>query len=363
MFDLKIVIIGGGIAGLAAAIAFKRNKNKVVVREKNSVRNNLGMAFMIHSKTIDDINSVLECELDLKSSKINNFVLECSGNTQNSIKLNGWYVVKRIKLLKFLQSQLTHDEYYDNSDFSHLQYKEDKAIAAVFKDGSIEYGDLFIGADGINSKIRNLVCEAHFFPNEINELVCITQHKDENINDSTFRKYLSIKKGMAFGFIPISNNEHVWFLQFDSRLYGSIFQKSSEIENDMTSQFLSELPKKVSELIESSDLKKAHLWKNQELKLLPSFYKANVCLIGDAAHGSISLTSSGVSSGISSAIKLAQVLNSTEPLQSALNKYEKARKRDNAETIKYAQRLKLQFNSPPDGIENYYLPLFHSLNE
>ncbi|NRA12473.1 MAG: FAD-dependent monooxygenase, partial [Crocinitomicaceae bacterium] len=251
------------------------------------------------------------------------------------------------------------DEYYDNSDFLHLEYTEGKAIAAVFKDGSIEYGDLFIGADGINSQVRNLVCEAHFFPNEINELVCIAKHKDENIHDSTFRKYLSIKKGMAFGFIPISNNEHVWFLQFDNRLYGSLFQKSREIENALSSQLLSEFPKEVRKLIESSVLKKGHLWKNQELKLLASYYKANVCLIGDAAHGSISLTSSGVSSGVSSAIKLAEVLNSSESLQSALNKYEKVRKKENAQTIEYAQKLKFQFNSPPDSIDNYYLPLFH----
>ena len=356
MFDLKIVIIGGGIAGLTAAIAL--NKNKVVVREKNSIHSNSGMAFMIHSKTINDIHSVTKTELDLTNSKINNFILEGTGKTHESVKLDGWFVLKRNKLLKFLQSQLTDGEYYDNSCFSHFQYKEGKAIAAIFKDGSIEYGDLFIGADGINSQIRNLVCETHFFPNEINELVCIVKSKDENIHDSTFRKYLSIKKGMAFGFIPISNNEHVWFLQFNSRLYGSIFQKSSEIENDMSSQLLSQFPRAVRELIESSDLKKAHLWKNKELTLLPSYYKANVCLIGDAAHGSISLTSSGVSSGVSSAIKLAQVLNSSKSLHSSLNKYEKSRKEENGKTIEYAQRLKLQFNSPPDGIDNYYLPLF-----
>jgi 2-polyprenyl-6-methoxyphenol hydroxylase-like FAD-dependent oxidoreductase len=359
MFDLKIVIIGGGIAGLTAAIALKRNKNQIVVREKNSMHSNSGIAFMLHSKTINDIHSLTDTELDLTNSKINTFTLEDIGNTHNSVKLKGWYALKRIKVLNFLQSQLTDNEYYDNSDFSHLQYKEGKAIAAIFKDGSVEYGDLFIGADGINSQVRDLVCESHFFPNEINELVCIAKHKDENTHDSTFRKYLSIKKGMMFGFIPISNNEHVWFLQFDSRLYGSTFQKSSEIENAIDPELLSEFPEKVREIIKSSDLKKAHLWKNKELKLLPTYYKANICLIGDAAHGSISLTSSGVSSGVSSAIKLAQVLNSSESLQSALNKYDKVRKKENALTIEYAKKLKLQFNSPPDGIDNYDLPLFH----
>lgn len=359
MFDLKVIIIGGGIAGLAAALALKKNKYQVVVREKKSFYNNSGMAFMIHSKTINEIHSLTDTELDLTNSKVNNFILEGNKNKHNRIELKEWHAFKRIKILHFLHSQLTDDEYYDNSDFSHFEYKAGEAVAAIFKDGSIEYGDLFIGADGINSKVRNSVCKAQFFQNVINEIVCISKHKDKNTHDSTFKKYLSIKKGMSFGFIPISENEYVWFLQFDSKLYNSIFQKSSEIENDINSKLLSEFPKEIKELIGNSDLKKAHLWKNKELKLLSSYHKANICLIGDAAHGSISLTSSGVSSGISSGIKLAQVLNSSESLKSALEEYEKARKEKNAQTIKYAQRLKLQFNKKLIDIDNYYLPLFH----
>ncbi len=353
---MKIVIIGGGIAGLAAAIALKRNKNEIVVKEKKFTNNNSGMAFMIHESTVRNINSLVDIELNVNKYGINNLILRDDLRT-NHIKINGWYAIKRVKLLNFLRSQLTTDEYHENYDFSHFQYEGDKAIAAVFKNGSIEYGDLFIGADGINSQVRNSVSEAHFFPNEINEIVCVAKYDD--INDRTFRKYLSIKKGMSFGFIPVSNNEQVWFLQFDSGLYGSIFEKSRKIEKALSPQLLSEFPKEIRNLIENSDLKKSHLWKNQELKLLNSYHKANVCLIGDAAHGSISLTSSGVSSGICSAIELAEVLNSSEYLYSALSEFEEIRKKKNSRTIEYARILKLQFNSPPNCLGNYHLPLFH----
>ena len=353
---MKIVIIGGGIAGLAAAIALKRNKNEIVVKERNFTNNNSGMAFMIHESTVRNINSLVDIELNVNKHRINNLILK-DDLQSNHVKINGWYAIKRVKLLNFLRSQLTTDEYHENYDFSHFQYEGDKAIAAVFKNGSIEYGDLFIGADGINSQVRNSVSEAHFFPNEINEIVCVAKYDD--INDSTFRKYLSIKKGMSFGFIPVSDNELIWFLQFASKLYGSIFQRSSDIEKNMSSQLLSEFPEEVRELIERSDLKKAYLWNNRELKLLPYCYKANVCLIGDAAHGSTSLTSSGVSSGISSAIELAEVLNSSEYLYSALSKYDEIRKKKNSRTIEYAKILKLQFNSPPDCLDNYNMPLFH----
>lgn len=355
---MRIVIIGGGIAGLAASIALKRNNNEIVVKEKKITHNNSGMAFMIHESTLLKINSLVNKELDLRNHEINNLIL-IDHLHSNNVKINGWYAIKRVKLLNFLQSQLTTDEYHENYDFSHFQYEGDKAVAAVFKNGSVEYGDLFIGADGINSQVRNFVSEAHFFPNEINEIVCVANYEDENINDNAFRKYVSIKKGMSFGFMPISKNEQVWFLQFDLGLYGSMFGKSRKIEKALSPQLLSEFPKEIKNIIENSDLKKSYLWKSKELKLLNSYYRDNVCLIGDAAHGSIPLTSSGVSAGISSAIELTEAINSSQYLYSALRKYEEIRKKKNARTIEYAQILKLQFKSPlPDCLDNYHLPLF-----
>jgi 2-polyprenyl-6-methoxyphenol hydroxylase-like FAD-dependent oxidoreductase len=358
MFGLKVVIIGGSVAGLAAAIAFKRAKNKVVIREKNSIDARPGLAFMIHSKTLKEIQSITDAPFDIANKKIDKFILVNDfEDKQKKVDLTGWFALKRIELLKFFRSHLSDEEYRENSDFSHFKYKGDQAIAAVFKDGSIEYGDLFIGADGINSQVRKSVCDSHFFPNDINELVCIVKLKKPHTHDSTFRKF-PINKGMSFGFIPISRDEHVWYLQFDRNLYGNLFQKEKGVVYEFSPQLLDELPKEVREIIAQSDIQKAHLWINQELKLLSSYYKANVCLIGDAAHGSISLTSSGVSSGISSAIKLTQVLRESGPLPSALEEYEKFRKKENAIKIAYAKILKSQFISSPSNIENYSLPLF-----
>ena len=78
MFGLKIVIIGGGIAGLAAAIALKRNKNEVVVKEKTFTQNKSGMAFMIHENTVRNINSIGEKELDVINHEIRNVSLVAS---------------------------------------------------------------------------------------------------------------------------------------------------------------------------------------------------------------------------------------------------------------------------------------------
>jgi 2-polyprenyl-6-methoxyphenol hydroxylase-like FAD-dependent oxidoreductase len=279
------------------------------------------------------------------------------GTEQKDVPLSGWYSVKRIALLKFLRSHLSDDEFSENSDFSHFKYEGEKAVGAVFKDGSIEYGDLFIGADGINSQVRKHVCEAHFFDNQIDEFVCFVGNAG-NLGDNSFRKFKSIKKGMAFGFIPLSRNEHVWFLQFNRQLHANLFDENRNNTDAFSSKILLELPEHLRGLIKNSDFKKGHLWISKELKLLSSYYKANVCLIGDAAHGSISLTSSGVSNGISSAIELAKVLSNADPLEVALDKYEKTRKIKSAKTIEYAAKLKKQFSASHENVKDYYLPLF-----
>ena len=163
---------------------------------------------------------------------------------------------------------------------------------------------------------------------------------------------------MAFGFIPLSSNEHVWFLQFNKNLYAHLFEENRDNMNVISSKLLAELPERIRKLIKKSDFKNGHLWISKELKILSSYYKANVCLIGDAAHGSIPLTSSGVSNGVTSAVELAEFLSHSEPLGAALDKYEKTRKKKNTEIIEYAKKLKNQFSTSPSSLDDYYLPLF-----
>jgi 2-polyprenyl-6-methoxyphenol hydroxylase-like FAD-dependent oxidoreductase len=41
--------------------------------------------------------------------------------------------------------------------FSHFIYENGKAVVAQFSNGEVEYGDIFIGADGSNSAVREAI--------------------------------------------------------------------------------------------------------------------------------------------------------------------------------------------------------------
>ncbi len=342
---MKVVVIGGGIAGLATAIALKRNGNEVTVKEKGSYQTQSGMAFLIRSKALRNLQLLVNNNsIPLQTNRITRFELKNHfGALKNSVSLEDWILLKRNSIVDYLRTSLTDNELHENSEFSHFVYEGNRAVAAVFKNGAIEFGDLFIGADGIRSKVRNSVCATEFYPNEINEVVCLLSTETPQVNTHLFTKYQASDQGLSFGFIPLSETEYVWFNQFDRQLADPVYESCHGDLQMFCLKLLSNFPAEVRRFIEHSDFTKAHLWKNRGLRLLKHYYRENICLIGDAAHGSISLTSAGITSAISDTFNLSDSLNKYEHLEHALLEYEWKSKSEAQKTIDLADTLKKQF--------------------
>lgn len=341
---LKSVVIGGGIAGLAFAIALKKSGKDVVLKTKYAVLGAEGMAYLINSCTLDKIRELAITPSQLEGYPIQQFLmLDNFGSVQSDVPLNSWYSIKRFELIKFLADQLDYSIMHEHCDFSHFLFEGEKAVAAVFSDGSIEYGDLFIGADGINSKVRQHVSATSFYPNLINEIVCMVDNDVLPEYKNTFRKYLSKNNGLSFGYIPLNEKQHVCFCQFSSGLIEGELTNDSASNKLISEQLLNDFPQEVKQIVSKIEFERSHLWQSHELQLLDRYYKGNICLIGDAATGSISLTSAGVSGAVASATELAQVLNSSETVEQALDQYNTVRKNAHINLIEYASTLKHQF--------------------
>ena len=232
---MKAVIIGGGIAGLTVAILLKHNNWDVVVNEASKSKRNLGHAFLMSGEGL----SVLEPFLDstgshLKKKKIEVLQMKESGGKEVfSEKLDAWYCIKRVDLMDTLFSIVPDGIVKEGRVFSHFRYDNNKVCAAVFEDGSVEYGDLFIGADGGNSAVRSVLFgQTEYTPTQVREVVGYSACKlSMETAKSTFHKYQHGKKGLSFGYIPSHSNQYVWFMQYDTSLGGNFDLESGDLKS------------------------------------------------------------------------------------------------------------------------------------
>ena len=218
---MKIVIIGGGVAGLAFGIMMTKKGHQVIINEKQHQIPTMGNAFMMHDDGLSVLKRILDNKCDVPGSLVDTFILKRPDNTDvKHTKMEAWQCVKRSDLINALLNVTDKKTIKYNRAFSHFIYENGKAFAVVFENGDVEFGDFFVGADGCNSQVRQLIFgETNFTKPEVQEILGIVKGEDiiKKLN-GVFTKYQDAKKGISFGCIPFSNNEAIWFNQFDISL-------------------------------------------------------------------------------------------------------------------------------------------------
>jgi hypothetical protein len=147
---MKAVILGGGIAGLTMGYC---SKNWMLLSARASMVNQghafwwvlMGFQFYLSFRK----NKAL---LLHKQKNVNLFSLKKPTAMKNRIKLDGWHCMKRwshFTLIFFFFKK----QFNNGRVFSHF-YMKTMSRLRVFENGETEYGDIFIGADGSNSKVR-----------------------------------------------------------------------------------------------------------------------------------------------------------------------------------------------------------------
>lgn len=322
---MKAVIIGGGIAGLTMALKLKKNNWEMVVCEKSIGFPHRGHAFLMNYDGIFVLSEFFEKTTnELMKQHINLFSLKRPNNEEKiKIQLLDWYCMKRIELISFLRSFFTDKTLKEGRSFSHFLFKENKAIAAVFENGEIENGDLFIGADGSNSKVREVIHgKTKFSTNKVNEVVGVATKKLIIKDDEViFQKFQSEEKGLAFGYIPSSADEVVWFLQYDVRLSKGLEENNPESIKDFCTKIISNFPEDIHSVLAATDFNNAYIWKTKDFDVLPNFHQNNIVLIGDAAHLALPFTSAGTTNALVDAQTLADSLLQFQHLEDALSNY------------------------------------------
>lgn len=358
---MKVVIIGGGIAGLTTGILFHNKNYDVVVNERSHGIETKGHAFLMNEEGLAILEPFFtEIENSLQRKKIDLFSLKRpDGDELIKVKLDPWYCIKRLDLVTFLHDVFPSEKIKGGRIFSHFIYENEKAIAAAFMNGEIEYGDIFIGADGSNSKVREqLFGKTEFTPIEIKEIVGVSKTFIPFVNNKTiFQKFQDHTKGLSFGCIPTFKNEMVWFMQYDVNLINEVPTGETDLKlfcETLTAHF----PPEVKQVLNGNDFTTSYIWNTRDFDLLPSFHKNNVCLLGDAAHLALPFTSAGTSNALMDAKTIVECFEAYSDYEKSFQEFYVTRKSILEKHIAQGREIKQLFLQPTSYTErDFLLPL------
>ncbi|NOZ41548.1 MAG: bifunctional salicylyl-CoA 5-hydroxylase/oxidoreductase [Alphaproteobacteria bacterium] len=319
---MKIVVLGGGPAGVYLAISMKLKNpaHDITVYERNRDDDTFGWGVVFSDQTMDNLrrNDPVSAEMMVgELIRWDDVAVHYRGEVISSGG-HGFIGIGRLRLLQILYQRARDLKI----DFEFETEFEVADITTKFADA-----DLIVAADGLNSKIRNhdlqaFDCDIDIRPNKFVWLG--TRQRFDN----------------AFTFI-FEQTEHGWIwvhaYQFDRdtstfivecgpETYASFgFEDMSHAESAEVCRRIFEKYLGGHELMTKSAHVRGSAWINFPRVLCHQWVRDNVVLIGDAAHTAHFSIGSGTKLGFEDAISLAGHLNSGESVKLALRTYQDER--------------------------------------
>ncbi|KAF9290095.1 hypothetical protein BGZ68_007931 [Mortierella alpina] len=164
--NLKVLIAGGGIAGLTLAVLLERAGIDYEVYERATSVRPLGTALSIGPSVMPMFAQLGLLDQFRAVSSENNYALNFNEDLQLTgtvnytelLKRNGWpnSVIARPQLYDILYSQIPPGKVHMNKKFaSELEPQDSQGgVTIQFLDGTTAHGDILVGADGGYSGVR-----------------------------------------------------------------------------------------------------------------------------------------------------------------------------------------------------------------
>ena len=320
-----------------------------VICEKQTDMGERGHAFLMHTEALSILSGLRTGGgAILPGKSIGQFTLRRpNGEEVNNVLLDSWQCMRRCELTRYLYDLLPAGTIRSGRTFSHFIREEGRVVAAAFTNGAVEYGDLFIGADGGNSSVREaLFGKVAMTPVTVKEIVGL--YRDKALVQRyahTFVKFQEAARGLAFGLIPTGEEELVWFIQYDPSI-ADVKDSSPGKLGTFCRDLLNHFPPVVKSILRGNDYRNTYIWRTRDFDLLDSFHKENVVLLGDAAHLTLPFTSAGTTNAIVDAKVLSECLQQEKDVQTAFRAYHRQRSEVIAKHILLGRQLKAMFLAP-----------------
>ena len=326
----RVIVIGGGIGGLATAIAFCRKGWDVSVYEASPELRPIGKGIWMPINAMQVLERLgLAARVSETGWPLQLIELRtASGTLLSTIKVNemapryGQSIVSilRADLVNILAKALAPQVLRLGSEFTHFS-QESNQVRVHFKDGSEETADLLVGADGIHSRVRE-----QLFPGvklRYSGQTCFRGVSEFALPDGLASTCREIWGGRnRFGFSAVGPRQVYWFAP---QLSPPGVEDSIDLRMDRLLNSYREFPSPVPEILAAANAGDTIRTDLFDFPPISSWSRNNVVLLGDAAHAMTPNLGQGGAQAIEDAFVLAEQFEKAESITQAIGSYERIR--------------------------------------
>jgi len=334
----RIAIIGAGIGGLTAALAFKQKGFNVIVYESAAEIKPVGAGIGIANNAMQ----IFE-KLGIHK-KIENAGVKVSAMSITDYKLRSLSVIDLKEFeVKYgvcnvsihravLQNILAEEIGFENIKLSKrlLKIEQDEKVQLSFEDGSIETADVVIAADGIKSVVRNQL----FNPSQIRDTNQICWRGVSKVllpKEYNNKAVETWGKGKRFGFVQINEQDTYWYAVVNE----SLINQYEDSLQDLFKYFHIDVLNIITNTSDDTVIKNRII----DLKPIHKWFNKKVCLLGDAAHATTPNLGQGACQAIEDAYLLAELYQEDKTIENVFKEFQKLRIKKAHSIVKSSWRI------------------------
>jgi len=320
---MNVLVVGAGLSGMVLATALKRAGIGVDIIEIHPAWDVLGVGISVQGPALRALKSIGLLERCIAAGFGYSQVVNCdqNGAVQGVVelpRLNGPQYPSCVGMMRPLLHEVVAGAMHDAGVAVRFAttVKALTQSGVELSDGTCGNYDLVVGADGANSKIRELLFGAERKP----------QYTGQAVWRAMVPKPAEVKARHAYygprhkaGFNPVSHEEmYIYLVQ---NVHGNPRlepQRWPAVMRDLLADFGGHIGEVRSRITDPRRI----VYRPVGSLLMPApWYRGRVVLIGDAAHTAPPQLASGATIAIEDAIVLAELLASALPVEQALERF------------------------------------------
>jgi 2-polyprenyl-6-methoxyphenol hydroxylase-like FAD-dependent oxidoreductase len=330
---MRVIVVGGGIAGLSTAIALRKTGHEVVVLEQAPRIDPAGAGITLFANAMRALErlGVAEAVAARGAAATRSAILTRQGRELTQVPsdlLEGTTALHRADLQAELAA--ASGDVRLGVEVTAVEQGE-YGVVARSTDGSEERGDLLVGADGLSSVVRRAIADApiRYAGYTAWRGVCSVPVEAGRLTESW-------GVGERFGLVDLGRGRTYWFAT----------KNAPEGEPDEPGGRKAEILQRfsgwhepIAAVVEAAD--ECAILRNDVyyLEPLPRWSDGRSVLVGDAAHATTPGVGQGAAQAIEDAVVLADRLAGSDDLTAALAEYAAIRRPRANAVLKMSRRV------------------------